>query len=167
MKLKTTFALRAQLNMLQINDAVLHFELSDKYPPDFELTEIDFIDEPQYLNPGEVSTAYAVLDAGSKKTGEISIKLHIFETAKDAQKAWLESLKWYAIMHLPPADAFGVVVGDVAVGATSDLNYVRGNIQVIIGRIFSSEEEISVVEIAQEIDAQIIAAIEKAECGGV
>jgi len=43
--------------------------------------------------------------------------------------------------------------------------FKRGNIQ--IRAVVRSEEEISVVEIAQEIDAKIIAAIEEAERGGV
>jgi len=60
-------------------------------------------------------------------------------------------------MSAPPAKANGIVVGELAYGSNMHLTFISGNVHVYV-----RSNIISVVDIvAQELNAQIIAALEE------
>ena len=90
------------------------------------------------------------------------VRLQIFDSAEYAQASWVESLYGYNVMEIRSSEADGIIVGDAAICYAEDsINFVRGNIHIYINGTGGN----SVVEVAQEIDEQIIKALEDAENG--
>ena len=125
--------------------AVPDFTLPDSFYPDFIQVEIR----------SSGASVRAEYTSGSTCPG-IGIEMFVFASADTAQRFWLQLiLERAALWYIPPAEAYGIVVGDVAVGDESSLHFIRGNVYVRI----SSGRSTSVVAVAQELDAQIIAAL--------
>ena len=131
--------------------AVLDFMLADMYSPDFIQNKFEVRES--------ADLPYTYAEYYSESTGfVIWINMTVFDSAKDAQEAWLRILlEQTSAWDIPPSEANGVVVGDVAYGSEKRITFLRGNIYVAIGSNSSS-----IVEVALELDSQIIVALEEA-----
>ena len=123
--------------------------------PDFTLPESFYPDFIQVITDSSGASVFAEYVSDSTSSG-IGIEIIVFDSADIAQWWWLRLIleratAWYIL----PAEANGIVVGDVAAGSEYFLAFVRGNVYVVI----SSSRTTSVVAVAQELDAQIIAAL--------
>lgn len=132
-----------------------NFELSFEYSPDYILTTSETKKE---LSEHYTSSTHAVY-ISSKTQEEIDIYVLYFESPESAQAEWIESLEMYSIPKLAPADKNNIIVGDVAVGTQRFLNFIRGNIGIHIRGVNGN----SVVEVAEEIDNQILMALYNAK----
>ena len=134
---------------------VKKFLLASEYAPDYSLIETKTEPESTELYTDSTHAIYI----SSSTQEKIDVYVLYFPSVKSAQDEWIRSLDMYAIPDLPPADADGIIVGDVAVGIEDSLNFIRGNIGIRIRGVNGN----SVVDVAKEIDAQIIKALEDAE----
>ena len=134
---------------------VKDFLLASEYEPDYSLAETETEPEPEELYTDSTHALY--ISAATEE--ELDVFVMNFPSVKSAQTEWISSLETYAILNLAPADAGGIIVGDVAVGREDSLDFIRGNIGIRIWGINGN----SVVDVAKEIDAQIIKALEDAE----
>ena len=126
--------------------AVLDFTLADMYSPDFNKTQTEISGDDIYAE-----------FTSDSLNGRIRIELTIFNSTEDAQEAWL-----YFLLNLRTdlaaiiSEINSIAVGDIAWGSERQLHFIRGNIKVRMEGF-----NVSVVEVAQELDAQIIAALEE------
>jgi len=141
---------------------VTEFSLSDMYSPDYTVTLVSsFGVNFEYL--------FAYTDGR-----EIIVAITIFESVGGAQEAWVNMLlpgRGTSHPSPPAAESNGIFVGDAATGDENWLIFIRGNIRVRINGfrrcdVTNALLDISVVEMAQKIDAKIVAALEEAELGG-
>ena len=129
----------------------LDFTLADKYSPDYVLDKTTVRDNSEAFLCSYTSDSMEVM---------FNVRLQIFDSAEYAQANWVESLYGYNAMEIRPSDADGIIVGDVAICYAEDsINFARGNIHIYLSGTGGN----SVVEVAQEIDKQIIKALEDAE----
>ena len=131
----------------------LNFTLADKYSPDYILDKTTVR-----------SNSEAFLCSYTSDSMEVTfnVRLQIFDSAENAQASWMESLYGYSAMDIKPSEADGIIVGDAAICYAEDsINFARGNIHIYLSGTGGN----SVVEVAQEIDKQIIKALEDAENG--
>ena len=135
----------------EYRNLVMDFLLAQEYAPDYKLIMTETENKPR--ESYDTST-HAIYRSASTQE-EIDIYLLHFSSAKSAQDEWIWSLGMYSIPDLSPADVDGIIVGDVAVGTERSLNFVRGNIVIRIRGVNGN----SVVDVAKEIDAQIIEAL--------
>ncbi|MCL2045952.1 MAG: hypothetical protein FWG88_06165 [Oscillospiraceae bacterium] len=89
------------------------------------------------------------------------IELNIYSSTKEAQDAWLTLLlENTEAPEVPALEVSGITVGDVAFGYVHMLYFVRSNVCVYI---HSNNPNASIASIAQELDAQIITALDEAQ----
>lgn len=139
------------INEIPIYKAVVEsFSLYNEYSPDYTLTSIK---ESKELN-GEYKVIAMYTSIKTQK--KISIILTVFMSAKEAQLEWIDSLEGYSAGVVPVSERNGITVGDIAVAITEkDICYVRGNVMVDLTALSGN----SVVEVAKEIDNQILIAL--------
>ena len=133
--------------------SAMNFKLADTYATKYQLNE----------SAGRRYRFDSAIDGR-----RIEINIDIYESAEMAQEVWLEGFDFKTRWDIPAADSNDIVVGDVASGWKDSLDFIRGNIHVKIEArdLNNSQVEFSIVEVAQEIDAQIIKALEEAAEAG-
>jgi len=139
--------------------AVRNFTLPRRFSPDFVQTEIESI-RGWTMRGERVPVLDALYESESTNT-RFGVAVTIFDSAEDAQDEWLTPLLLSSSTNVPPAEANGIFVGDVARGYEGWLTFIRGNIHVSIGSYTTC-----IVAVAQELDAQIIAALARAGRSG-
>ena len=83
------------------------------------------------------------------------VTIYICESKQEAHKLVLNYLELCASDTVLPISTKGIHVGDLGIGSSDSLVFIRGNVFVdIIGY-----DRISIVSLAQEIDSQILKAI--------
>jgi hypothetical protein len=88
----------------------------------------------------------------SKKSYDVDIRLSIEKTQSDAKECLKDFVFSTTTRNLYPSTAVGIVVGDLAIGDTGRLTYIRGNVYVDI----ISNKGAEIVDLAREIDRQIL-----------
>jgi len=135
-------------------NVAVDFTFPDKFSPDFIQENITHHELSRF---GMETPSVTVIYFSDSTDSEIEIELTVFDSAREAQEAWVNFIFLLSSPRISPAEANGIVVGDVAYGDDSWLTFIRGNIHVDIS------SNTSIVAVAQELDAQIIAALEVAE----
>ena len=120
--------------------------------PDFTLPESFYPDFIQtWFCPFDVSAEYT----SDSTNSHIQIVITVYDSANTAQEVWAGIIFRSLLAYIPLTEAHGIVVGDVAFGFDEGfLYFIRGN---ILARIYGQSPYAAAV--AQELDAQIIAAL--------
>ena len=147
------------LEQLPEYEAVINdFTFANSYSPDFVINRELGIHTWRHQEILFVDARFRSRSISSS----LSFDVEIHGSAEEARK-WLfvffASLSSSADPRSFLSEKNGIVVGDIALGDDQNLVFVRGNTRVFVG---GGGMEIPLVEAAQELDAQIIAALEEA-----
>jgi len=115
-------------------------------------SDFEFVKATQYDEDPAGYDAFYKLDGNSYEGDfDANITIMIAKTAQEAHVAITNYVNSATSMQIYPASLDGIIVGDLAVGNKEKLTFIRGNVYVqVIGY------EVSIVNLAQEIDQQIL-----------
>jgi len=100
---------------------------------------------------------FSLANSADKELSDVRIRMSVEKTQTDAKIYLRNFIFSTTAMTLYPSTAEGIYVGDLAIGDEERLTYIRGNVYVdIIGY-----EGTSIVDLAKEIDQQILEIINK------
>ena len=165
--------IREKYNLLNINESVgkqnIQVFLDDI--PDYPSICETFIFAKEYSNFELVNTLknsnsnsecfayYKVNSNLADSKCDVYIEVTVAPTKKEAHTQIIKFVNLSTMMEVYPSSVIGIFVGDLAIGSQERLIFVRGNVCVNV----HGYRETSIINLAQEIDKQILDIINKQE----
>ncbi|MCL2151784.1 MAG: hypothetical protein FWH57_02315 [Oscillospiraceae bacterium] len=131
-------------NVCDYPRACKQFIYADEYA-DFKLVE-------QGINDTIASANYRHKENPNLGDYDAYVNIYLYETKQQAHATVLNYLEFCASDTVLPISTTGINVGDLGIGSSDSLVFIRGNVFVEI----NGYDNISIVNLAQEIDSQIL-----------